>query len=80
MSYNGAVSGCDTVMPSSNRRWHMNKQQVPSELKNRLESVDPVNEEPMPLGWSRRNWVQREALAFAALGDTPTPRIEPAAE
>jgi hypothetical protein len=45
----------------------MNNQQSPSDLRNRLESVDLVAEEPMPAGWSRRNWVQREAIAFGEL-------------
>jgi hypothetical protein len=49
----------------------MNNEQLPSDLNTRLESVDPLCTEPMPAGWSRRNWVQREAIAFGAL--TPEP-------
>jgi hypothetical protein len=45
----------------------MNNQQAPSDLFHRLEAVDLVADEPMPAGWSRRNWVQREAIAFGAL-------------
>ena len=35
-------------------------------LLERLEAADCVPSEPMPAGWSRRNWVQRDAIAFAA--------------
>jgi hypothetical protein len=45
----------------------MKNEQESLDLQNRLESVDTVQVEPMPAGWSRRNWVQREAIAFAAL-------------
>jgi hypothetical protein len=44
-----------------------------------LESADPVASEPMPAGWSRRNWVQREAVALGALV-IADPDLEPAAE
>ena len=53
----------------------MNNQQLPSDLKSRLESVDPIADAPMPAGWSRRNWVQREAIAFGDLVDAPTPNL-----
>jgi hypothetical protein len=43
-----------------------NQELSDSELQARLDSVDPVASEPMPAGWSRRNWVQREAVAFGA--------------
>jgi len=43
----------------------MNNEQQ-SDLLNRLEAIDEVPAEPVPAGWSRRNWVQRDALAFAA--------------
>ena len=53
----------------------MNNQQWTSDLKNRLESVDPVADEYTPAGWSRRNWVQREAIAFGDLVREPIPEI-----
>jgi hypothetical protein len=40
-----------------------------NDLLHRLESIDTVSSEPVPAGWSRRNWVQREAVAFSALAD-----------
>jgi hypothetical protein len=49
----------------------MNDQQPPSDLKSRIESVDLIAEEPLPAGWSRRNWVQREAIAFGDLDREP---------
>ena len=59
----------------------MNSEQQHSDLQNRLESVDLVAEEPMPAGWSRRNWVQRDALAFAAAAQSMIrPRIDPAGD
>jgi hypothetical protein len=45
----------------------MNKEQQTLDLQSRLDSVDVVASEPMPAGWSRRNWVQREAIAFGAI-------------
>ena len=45
----------------------MNNQELHSELFTRLDSVDALSTEPVPAGWSRRNWVQREAIAFSAL-------------
>ncbi len=53
----------------------MNNQQLPSDLKSRLESVDQIADEPMPAGWSRRNWVQREAIALGGLVDVPNPNL-----
>jgi hypothetical protein len=53
----------------------MNNQQLPSDLKSRLESVDQIADAPMPAGWSRRNWVQREAIAFGDLADVPIPNL-----
>ena len=50
----------------------MNNEQQHSDVQNRLESIDLVADEPMPAGWSRRNWVQREAIAFGALTREPT--------
>ena len=51
----------------------MNNQELHSELFTRLDSVDALSTEPVPAGWSRRNWVQREAIAFAALTpESPT--------
>jgi hypothetical protein len=38
----------------------------PSDLLSRLEACDALPSEPLPAGWSRRSWVQRDALAFAA--------------
>jgi hypothetical protein len=29
----------------------------------------------MAAGWSRRNWVQREAIAFGDLVDVPNPNL-----
>jgi hypothetical protein len=59
----------------------MNNKQLPSDLAARLESVDAVPSEPMPAGWSRRNWVQRDKIAFAELGlDSAVNRLEPAGE
>jgi hypothetical protein len=55
--------------------------QLPSDLAARLESVDALPSEPMPAGWSRRNWVQREKIALGALGlDAMVNRLEPAGE
>jgi hypothetical protein len=51
-----------------------------SDIQQRLESIDALAPEPVPAGWSRRNWVQREAVAFGALGDEPLPRLEPPAK
>lgn len=45
----------------------MKNQELAAELQARIDSADPVASEPMPAGWSRRNWVQREAVAFGAL-------------
>jgi hypothetical protein len=53
----------------------MNNQQLPSDVKNRLESVDPVADENTPPGWSRRSWVQRGAIAFGDLADVPIPNL-----
>ncbi|HUQ27342.1 MAG TPA: hypothetical protein VM051_02055 [Usitatibacter sp.] len=51
---------------------------MPSDLAARLESVDALPSEPMPAGWSRRNWVQREKIALSALGmDAVVFHIEP---
>ena len=36
------------------------------DLIDRLTAADSVPSEPVPAGWSRRNWVQRDAIAFAA--------------
>ncbi len=47
----------------------MNNKEQRNDLLNRLESIDAVNSEPVPAGWGRRNWVQREAVAFAAIAD-----------
>jgi hypothetical protein len=53
----------------------MNNQQLPSDLKSRLENVDQIADAPMPAGWSRRNWVQREAIAFGDLFAVPVPNL-----
>jgi hypothetical protein len=45
----------------------MNNQERSSDITARLESIDALPSEPVPAGWSRRNWVQREAVAFGAL-------------
>jgi hypothetical protein len=47
----------------------MNNEQSANDLKNRLENLDAIADEPLPAGWMRRNWVQREALAFGAVID-----------
>ncbi len=59
----------------------MNNTEPTPDLRQTLDALDALTEEEQPVGWSRRNWVQREALAFGALADTPPaePR-EPAAE
>ena len=44
-----------------------NHEPLASDVQALIESADPVASEPMPAGWSRRNWVQREAAAFGAL-------------
>jgi hypothetical protein len=46
----------------------MNNDQTTSDLLSRLDSVDALSSEPMPAGWSRRNWVQREKIALGAMG------------
>jgi hypothetical protein len=56
----------------------MNNKELASDIQARIESADPLASEPMPAGWSRRNWVQREAVAFSAL--TLPPLTEPVAE
>ena len=38
------------------------------DLFSRLQSLDEVASEPVPAGWSRRNWVHKEAAVLAALG------------
>jgi hypothetical protein len=59
----------------------MNKEQQTLDLQSRLDSVDTVASEPMPAGWSRRNWVQREAIAFGAIAaDLVTPPRDPLPE
>lgn len=42
------------------------KNEPSSDLLSRLEAVDSLPTEPVPAGWSRRSWVQRDAIAFAA--------------
>jgi hypothetical protein len=44
----------------------MKNQQHHDDLQERLAAADCVPSEPVPAGWSRRNWVQRDAIAFAA--------------
>ena len=56
-----------------------NQQPTAPDVQALIESADPVASEPMPAGWSRRNWVQREAVALGALfvADlAPTPAAE----
>ena len=48
----------------------MNNEEHEQDLKQRLESIDALPTDDVPSGWSRRNWVQREAIAFAALTST----------
>ena len=56
-----------------------NEQQPSSDLQQRLEGIDALPSEPVPAGWSRRNWVQREAIfAAMALANNTDPREEPA--
>jgi hypothetical protein len=52
-------------------------QELPSDIQARIERADPVASEPTLFGWSRRNWVQRAAVAFAALDEA---KLEPAGE
>jgi len=53
----------------------MNNNDTTNDLLNRLESLDPLASEPTPAGWTRRNWVQREVVAFSGLSDdAPQPR------
>ena len=47
-----------------------------NDLLSQIESIDTVSSEPTPAGWARRNWVQREAVAFAALADDAQSRQE----
>jgi len=56
----------------------MNNTEPTPDLRQCLDALDALTEEETPVGWSRRSWVQREALAFGALVETK-PR-EPAAE
>ena len=58
----------------------MNNEQQSMDLQSRLDSVDAVASEPMPAGWSRRNWVQREAIAFGALASYARPPRDPLSE
>jgi hypothetical protein len=56
-----------------------NEQAAAPDVQALIESADPVASEPMPAGWSRRNWVQREAVALGALFVAeigPTPAAE----
>lgn len=56
-----------------------NEQQF--DLQSRLDAIDSVPSEPMPAGWSRRSWVQRDAIAFAAAAAAMiAPRREPKLE
>jgi len=56
-----------------------NQESIAPDVQALIESADPVASEPMPAGWSRRNWVQREAVAFGALVAAELNR-EPAAK
>jgi len=56
----------------------MNNTESTPDLRQTLDALDALTEEEMPAGWSRRSWVQREALAFGALGEKKA--REPAAE
>ena len=56
----------------------MNNEQS-SDLQSRLEALDELPSEPRPSGWSRRNWVQRDAIAFAAAAAAMiAPQADPA--
>jgi hypothetical protein len=56
-----------------------NEQQF--DLQSRLEAIDSLPSEPVPAGWSRRSWVQRDAIAFAAAAAAMiAPRREPSPE
>jgi hypothetical protein len=57
----------------------MNNEEHDNDLLERLEAADSLPGEPMPAGWSRRNWVQRDAIAFAAAARALV-RRDPAAE
>ena len=36
------------------------------DLFGHLDALDEVAAEPVPVGWSRRNWVHKEAAVLAA--------------
>lgn len=56
-----------------------NTKTEPPDLRQSLDALDTLPSEEMPAGWSRRSWVQREALALGALV-MPVLKREPAAE
>ena len=56
------------------------KNEQPLDLQSRIEALDSVPAEPVPAGWTRRNWVQRDALAFAALAAAMITRRKTTAE
>ena len=67
--------------PSLNVSQAMNNTNATPDLRQTLDALEALTEEAMPAGWSRRNWVQREALALGALGESLAfTRREPAAE
>ena len=47
------------------------------DLFSTLQSLDEVASEPVPAGWSRRNWVRKEAAVMAALGTPVRPETPP---
>jgi hypothetical protein len=55
-----------------------NQPTIAPDVQALIESADPLASEPMPAGWSRRNWVQREAVAFGALVVADLDRESPA--
>jgi len=56
-----------------------NQEPIAPDVQALLDHADPVASEPMPAGWSRRNWVQREAVALGAIV-FPNLSREPVAE
>ena len=50
------------------------------DLFSTLQSLDEVAAEPMPAGWSRRNWVHKEAAVLAAALATPAQEEQPPLE
>ena len=48
------------------------------ELFSHLQTLDEVAPEPVPAGWTRRNWVHKEAAVLTALGNAKREEQSPA--